>query len=247
MISRRDLLMASLLAVPGIGIAAGPAFRRQDGDTGQVEAIRARILDLARIHSGYGDPDFSRQRSFEPLIAELLAVAPQPPVRERIALLAGAWKQVWGPYSYRGSSRGIDPELDIDHIYQVVFGGGYYYNVVPLVDRLDRKRQRIALLRGEYRFDSDQPDVLRVRFTQYPGLSTQRAADTALFELPGLVESGRLRPDTRIVPTWVVRTLFGGGALREVYTDESLRILYGASSPAFKDASLYIMERAGPA
>jgi hypothetical protein len=49
--------------------------------------------------------------------------------------------------------------------------------------------------------------------------------------------------DINIVPTWVVKVFFGGGALKEVYTDADLRILYGARSNRFERPALYIMKR----
>jgi hypothetical protein len=46
-----------------------------------------------------------------------------------------------------------------------------------------------------------------------------------------------------IVPTFIVRTFFGGGTLLEVYTDDTLRILYGSNSDEFKQKYLYVMVR----
>ncbi len=204
---------------------------------------KQEILALARSYAGMGDPDFSKQKSFEPLIEKLLKQKPQPPVRERVKLLSGAWKQIWGPYNYRGSERTVDPEIGVNEIYQVVFPGGYYYNVTTLTKQGDTNSERIGLLRGEYDFDNNQSNVLQVRFTQYPGLSKRPDAPIELFYLPELIESGKLQNDINIVPTIFVKLFFGGGALKEVYTDEDLRILYGSRSDKFEQSALYIMTR----
>jgi hypothetical protein len=204
---------------------------------------KQQILELAEFYAGTGDPDFAKQRSFDPLITRLLAERPQPPIRERLSLLAGAWKQVWGPYNYRGSERIVDPEINVTEIYQVVFTDGYYYNVTSLINASDRKQERIALLRGEYQFDDSQNNVLNVRFTRYPGLSRRPDIPKKLFELPKLIETREVNSDINIVPTWVVKVFFGGGALKEVYTDADLRILYGARSNRFERPALYIMKR----
>lgn len=206
-------------------------------------SVKQKILDLAQSYSGQGDPDFSKQNSFAPLIEELLRLQPQQPVSKRIDLLAGVWKQVWGPYNYRGSERIVDPEIGVNEIYQVVFAGGYYYNVTSLADKRGARNERIALLRGEYRFDAEQSDVLQVRFTKYPGLSKRPPAPTQLYELPALVETGKLAPDINIVPLFIVKIFFGGGALKEVYTDAGLRILYGSNNDRFKAPALYVMSR----
>jgi hypothetical protein len=247
--TRRVVLSAFLASnlLPNIGLnrVMAQSSERASGmaTADQVAAVKKKILDLAHKYSGQGDPDFSKQNAFQPLIAELLSLQPQLPVRSRINVLAGAWKQIWGPYNYRGSERIVDPELAGNEIYQIVSPAGYYYNVTPLIDKRGAGFERIGLLKGEYRFDPDQSDVLKVRFVKYPGLSKRPAAPTQLFELPELVESGKLEPDISIVPSFIVKIFFGGGAPKEIYTDATLRILYGSNNDQFKTPALYIMSR----
>jgi hypothetical protein len=213
------------------------------GSGAEVSMIKSEIVSLAKSFAGQGDPDFSKQKAFDPLIKKLLLTNPQSPLKDRLPVLFGAWKQIWGPYDYSGNKRGVDPEIGVDEIYQVVFPGGYYYNVTPLYKGGDRTRERIALLRGEFKLDPVDPDVLLVRFTRYPGLSGRPQSGPDLPGLPRLIEEGKLQSDISIVPTWIVRLFFGAGALREVYTDADLRILYGADSNRFKSPALYIMTR----
>ncbi len=215
-------------STPGDGFAARP-----------VAAIKADILALSQSFVGQGDPDFSRQRALDKLVAELLAAAPQPPVAARLDLLAGPWYQIWGPYDYRGDARGtVDPKITVDEIYQVVFRDGYYYNVNPV-----KGKDRIALLRGEYQLVPGYPDMLRVRFTRFPG-NKGRPEDIPIWELAALAEAGQLPDKTTIVPGFIVRWFFGGGALREVYTDADMRITYGGDSVDDRtDEHIYIMTR----
>jgi hypothetical protein len=208
----------------------------------EVRSLKQEILELAQAYAGQGDPDFSKQKSLDPLVKRLTALTSPPPVKERLNLLHGTWKQVWGPYDYRDRKRGVDPELGIDEIYQVVFPGGYYYNVAPLYEKGDKSKMRVALLRGEYRLDGRGTELLRVKFTRYPGVKG-RPADTPLWELASLAESGRLENRTTIVPTFIVKLFFGGGVLREVYTDEDLRILYGSDGKNFDREFIYVMTR----
>ncbi|MGQ0542860.1 MAG: hypothetical protein ACT4O9_13560 [Blastocatellia bacterium] len=221
------------------------AHSQQNVAKKSTDKLKEDILKLANSFAGQGDPDYSKQRSLESLVDELLTADPQPTARERLPMIQGAWKQVWGPYDYRGDKRGVDPELGVDEIYQVVFPGGFYYNVTPLYKNGDRSRERIGLLKGRYKLDPDNKDALLVIFVKYPGLSKRPSNGTKLFELPGLLESKKLKSDTSIVSGFVVSLFFGGGALKEVYTDRNMRILYGAGSNKFEDKYLYIMTRVG--
>jgi hypothetical protein len=219
----------------GLIIAAAPG---QATATRTVAAIKTDILVMAQSFLGQGDPDFTRQRALQVLVDELLAAAPQPPVEERLELLAGPWHQVWGPYDYRNDDRGVDPKTTVDEIYQVIFPEGYYYNVNP-----EQGKDRIALLRGEYQLVPGHPEMLKVRFTRFPG-NKGRPADLDLWELPDLAEAGKLPDKTTIVPGFIVRWFFGGGYLREVYTDRDMRITYGDDDLEGRDdEAIYIMTR----
>ncbi len=202
------------------------------------DAIKADILKLSTRYIGQGDPDFEKQQTLDALVEELISVAPQPPVKERLHLIEGPWKQIWGPYDYRNDDRGIDPKTTVDEIYQVVFKEGYYYNINPI-----KGENKIALLRGEYTIVPDAPNMLKIRFTRFPG-NKGRPTDVDLWDLAALAEAGRLPNETSIVPSLIVRWFFGGGGLREVYTDQDMRITYGAGSTDDReDEFIYIMTR----
>lgn len=139
--------------------------------------------------------------------------------------------QVWGAYDYRNDKRGVDPALGVNEIYQVVSKDGYYYNVAPNLPKADKSgadktKERIGLLRGQYKLDPQNEGLLRVKFTNLYGLKV-RPAGKNLWDLPALAESGRLENRKTVLPGFFVKLFFGGGALREVYTDEDMRILYG--------------------
>jgi hypothetical protein len=224
-----------------VGASIGSA-RPCLADESDVASLKRQILDLARSYQGEGDPDFSRQASLDVLVSKLVEAAPRSSVADRISLIQGAWKQEWGAYDYRNDDRGVDPELGTQEIYQVVFPGGYYYNASYLYRDGDRRKERIGLLRGEYSFDPEHDDRLRVRFTNYPGLRA-RVEGKELWELPALAESGQLEDTISIVPTWIVRLFFGRGSLREVYTDHDLRLTYGSDKKNFDREILYVMSR----
>lgn len=224
------------LFILGLMVSSAPGA----AETRSVTAIKADILRLSQSYLGQGDPDFARQRALDALVVELRAVNPQPPVKARLKLLEGPWHQIWGPYDYRNDDRGVDPKITADEIYQVVFRNGFYYNVNPI-----QGKDKVALLRGEYQLVPGHPDMLKVRFTNYPG-NRGRPEGLALWALPALAETGQLPAKTTIVPTIIVRLFFGGGYLREVYTDEDMRITYGGNHVDDRaDEFIYIMMRPG--
>lgn len=206
----------------------------------EIDEIKAELIRKAQTFQGQGDPDFKIQKQLEPLVERLLELNPQPSIKERQKLLVGTWKQVWGPYDYRGDDRGVDPSLKVDEIYQVVFEEGFYYNVNP--NMRNGKVRNIGLLKGQYRFDNDNENVINVRFLKYPGNKT-RPDNLDIWELAELAESGDLPEKITVVPTLIVRLFFGGGKLNEVYTDDDLRITYGNSRNGDLKNYLYIMTR----
>jgi hypothetical protein len=207
-----------------------------------IETLKTQILELARSYEGKADPDQALQKNLDLLVSELLAKSQMPPVKDRLPLIAGAWKQVWGPYDYSNDEGGIDPTLGIFEIYQVVSAQGFYYNVAPLYPGGNKTREQIGLLRGEFTLNPVEPNVLDVRFTDYPGVDP-RPSDLNLWELAALAEVGQLPNAIVVVPSPLVKQFFKGGSLEEVYTDYDLRLLYGRKLPPSTRKFLYVMTR----
>lgn len=207
-----------------------------------VQSIKSEILNLASSFQGQGDPDGTKQHQLNRLVRNLLRAAPQPSAYERRQLIAGVWRQVWGSYDYRNDGRGVDPELGTDEIYQVISPKGYYYNVSYSYRNGDRSNERIGLLRGEYKFERKTKNALRVRFTDFPGVD-RRIPGRQIWELAELAETNQLDHRITIVPSWLVRLFFSSGTLREVYTDENLRITYGSKGKKMENEFIYIMTR----
>jgi len=194
--------------------------------------VKTKIFDLAKSYSGQADPDGSKTKSFEPLIAELLALSPSRTMQEKAAAAEGAWKQVWGPYSYNNS--GAAPSgLDPDNIFQVISAKGYYTNV-GIYDILGL--HLIGILKGQY---SVAMDEINVEFKQSGLLLEAVPKGYSLADLPALKEQGKLRllEFPKFLPPVGIK-----GALLEVYEDEDLRITYG-KQVGQPGETLYIMER----
>ena len=96
-----------------------------------IKVLKELIVTTAAKYQGLGDPDFKIQNELEPLVNKLLTLEPQTTVINRLPLIFGVWKQVWGPYEYRKNDRSVDPTLNPKEIYQIVSPEGFYYNVSP--------------------------------------------------------------------------------------------------------------------
>jgi hypothetical protein len=207
-----------------------------------LEELKIELVQRASKYTGLGDPDFKIQNELEPLVKRILELNPQPPVKDRLPLLYGVWKQVWGPYDYQGNDRGVDPSIEPKEIYQVIDPDGFYYNVSPSYKNGDRKKERINYLKGQYRLSAKNPNGLDVKFRKFPGMK-KRPDVRPIYDFVKEAEDGTLPNQITIGPTFIVRLFFGGGTLVEVYTDSNLRILYGSNDDEFKNKYLYVMVR----
>jgi hypothetical protein len=197
-----------------------------------LQTVKSQILDLAESYSGQADADGTKARSFEPLIQKLLALSSPQTMQEKAAVAVGAWKQVWGPYSY--SNSGAAPSsIDPDNIYQVISAKGYYTNV-GIYDLLGL--HIIGLLKGKY---AVSPDEIGVQFKQSGILLEDVPKGYSLADLPALKDQGKLclLEFPGFLPPVGIK-----GALIEVYDDADLRITYGEQEKQ-AGKTLYIMKR----
>jgi hypothetical protein len=231
-------LMISLAALVSLGAMATDFTPASDLNT--VSELKAEILTIAEFYQGLPDQDFKIQKTLNPYVEKLTEISPQGPVADRIDVLDGRWQQIWGPYEYRKYDRTVDPSLDVTKIYQVVFKDGYYYNVSNTLDKKTGKSKGTSLLRGEFKVGSDND--LNVRFTNLRRIKTKPPVGLSYTDLAELSENDQLEGERNVLPGFIVRLFFGGGTLKEVYTDKDLRIAYGTSKDALAPF-LYILKR----
>lgn len=199
--------------------------------------VKTDILKMAESFKGQGDADRSRQNRLEPLVQELLRLEPQVSVRERTTSLVGAWKQVFGPYSFN-RNRSADSFLDADHIYQVIFPGGYYYNVA--------RNQALgvtitALFRGHYVVENNE--YLKAQFNRISFIFGSPLNDSGYVELAIKSEQKKLANEYQIPKFLTANILASKGSLKEVYTDQDLRIMFGSTDNGVMKDYIYIMKR----
>lgn len=209
-------------------------------DLNSVGDLKEVILEIAQDNLGKPDQDFKIQNKLVPYVDKLLKLAPQGPIKNRIKTLTGRWQQVWGPYEYRKYDRSIDPTTDPSLIYQVIFEDGYYYNVANTIDPKTGKSDGTTLLRGKFKVKKGND--LKVRFTNLRKLDGFPPEGLSYTDLAELSENDELEGQRNSLPSIFVRLFFGGGVLKEVYTDDTMRITYGTSRQA--DAPfLYVLVR----
>ncbi len=230
----KSWILASVIALSTVcSLATG-------AEVAQVRALENRILKSARSFQGQGDPDRKIQRHLEALVSKLLAAAPQVPVTKRLDVIKGPWKQIWGPYDYRDDKRGVDPKLDVRNIFQVVFDG-YYYNVNPSLK--NGKVTKTVLLRGEFQSSPNDENALQARFTNLRKIRGLPTDGLRLIDLPELSEARSLPGESTALPSFFVKAFFGGGTLKEVYTSDRLRLIFGSGKSGGPNNYLYVMER----
>ena len=220
-------------------LISGQAFASNYED---IKVLKELIVSTAAKYQGQGDPDFKIQNELEPLVNKLLTLDPQLTVINRLPLIFGVWKQVWGPYEYKKNDRSVDPTLNAKEIYQVVSPEGFYYNVSPNMEAKSRTEKNINYLKGQYTLSKKDPNGLDVKFVKFIGMKT-RPTEKAIYQYVDEAERNQLPTQITVVPKPIVRLFFGGGTLREIYTDKDLRILYGSNNKEFKNQYLYIMTR----
>lgn len=234
--------MKSILLLAFIASAFCSVSFGKDLDTMTLEEVKSALVSRASKYTGLGDPDYKIQNELEPYVKRMLALNPQPAVKERLPLLYGVWKQVWGPYDYRNNDRRVDPTLGVKEIYQVINEAGFYYNVSPNYKKGNLKKEKINYLKGQYRLSATNPNGLDVKFRKFLGMS-KRPVDRPIYDFVNEAEQETLPNQITVVPKLIVRTFFNGGTLDEVYTDETIRILYATNSTDFKQKYLYVMIR----
>jgi hypothetical protein len=228
-VARCFTLLSALLCLAGT-VSASVAYGNTPCDVAKALPIKQQLLAKAKAYQGQGDPDHAIQTELDGLVTQLLQVCPQAPLKDRLPLLTGMWQQVWGPYSYKDNKRGVDKSFMPNAIYQIVFADGYYYNVSPSYNNAGQATNKTTLLRGQYRLNNKQANVMDIHFTALKSVPGSPPEGLQYGQLPALAEAGKLPGLRKVLPNTLVWWLLGGGTLTEVYTDNDLRITYGAGA-----------------
>jgi len=209
--------------VPEPATAASPQEKR-------IEQLKREIVRIGRRATA----ELKRQNEFrpetrvalDPLVAELARLAPAKSLTQQLAYSLGAWKNIWSdlPFTTAIASQ----------IYQVVFPGGYYYNI----SRYERGNEvYTSFLRGEYLLrESD----LAINFTKAVKDEGFPRRGSDIYRLAMRAEQGEF--DTNLDEE-NSRGVGQRGNLVTFYIDDEIRVIGGGTLDGSVPSSLFILER----
>jgi hypothetical protein len=214
------LIISTSLLVSSAGFAGAV----QPDPEARIEQLKQSIREIAVANTARTDNYLEVRNQLQPLVNELLALAPDRLEAEKLPLVVGGWRNLWSDMPF---GEGVDPT----QVYQAVSKDGYYYNVARI---LTDKGEFTSFLRGAY---SDQGSYLRIEFTANSISPGFQPAGTPVLDLAEDFEAQKI-PATAIGgPIGVT------GILINAYVDQELRIVTG-NSISDTDLSLFILERA---
>lgn len=218
LITRLILSASLLLSTAGFAGASRP-------DTeARIEQLKKSILTIARANTSRTDNFLEVRNQLQPLVNELLKLAPDRLEAEKLPEVVGGWRNLWSDMPF---GEGVDPT----QVYQAVSEDGYYYNIARTVTR---QGEFTSFLRGSY---TNQGSYLRIEFTANSIRSEFYSAGTALLKLAEDFEA-------KLIPAKAIGGPIGvTGILINAYVDQDLRIVTG-NSISDSDLSLFILERA---
>lgn len=204
-----------------------------DDSTERIQELKKEILDIAFTAQGTYDSDDNdpevRER-LDPLVDELVSLAPVKTEFEKLADVIGTWYQVWsdGPSGNPGAG------ALADSIWQVVFPEGYYWNVSR---SQNGTFQSMGYLRGIFAVNANNLTIEFTKSVFSPQWSFAEPTRQAM-----LAEFGSF--DTHPTPYPPNTSPLGKkGYLANVYVDEDLRICRGGGADFGSGTYLYILER----
>jgi hypothetical protein len=214
------LIISTSLLLSSAGFAGAD---RPDPEA-RIEQLKLSIRTIAAANTSRTDNYLEVRNQLQPLVNELLELAPDRLEAEKLPQVLGGWRNLWSDQPF---GEGVDPT----QVYQAVSKDGYYYNISKT---LTAKGEFTSFLRGMY---SDQGSYLRIEFTANSISPGFQPIGTSVLTLAEDFEAQKI-PATAIGgPIGVT------GILINAYVDEELRIVTG-NSVSDTDLSLFILERA---
>ncbi|HEU4407595.1 MAG TPA: hypothetical protein VFS43_20180 [Polyangiaceae bacterium] len=216
---------------PPLDSPAGPAaetaaLARGDA-SGRLEKLKRDIRRVAQENRCRRDNLPEVRAELQPLVDELLALAPPAPEADKKALVVGAWENLWSDLAY---SPDVEATIDCKNIYQVVSPNGFYWNV----SRQERPEGPVtSFLRGAY---ADAGDRLRIRFGQTIFTPGWLGESEDLIALASLAEAGFIEGVT--LPPLGIE-----GDLQNAYVDDELRIIIGGIDAIAPRKNLFVLKR----
>jgi hypothetical protein len=224
---RENIMLPMKRLIISIGLflsTAGLAGADRPDPASRMEQLKQSIRSIASANTSRTDNFLEVRNQLQPLVNELLALAPDRLEAEKLPQVVGAWRNLWSDMPF---GEGVDPT----QVYQAVSSAGYYYNISRIVTA---QGEFTGFLRGAY---SDQGSYLDIEFTANSISPDFFAPGTQLLPLAEAFEAQTI-PGTSIPGPIGVK-----GVLINAYVDQDLRIVTG-NSVSGTDLNLFILERA---
>lgn len=211
---------------------AGPASETDDRSK-RIAELKRQILHISeqasrKVTYDNEDNDPAVRARLNPLIQELLSLAPRRTQQETLADVVGVWKSVWSDLTYFGP---FAPRADA--MYQVVFPTGYYYNLSTYDGAAG---SFTSVIKGTFVVAEPTLQIEFVKTTRFPEV-LPRGADLATLAMQAELGVYDAEVDPNNAPGLGFRSTF-----RQEYVDEDLRIGTGPVFNGFN--TLFILRRA---
>lgn len=204
-------------------IAMSSASQGRTAGESRLDYLKGSIIQIGKNNQNNLEEILDVRNQLDPLVNELLELAPSQTEAQRASLAVGGWKHIWSDQEFGYGS-------DLSQIYQVVSPKGFYYNI----SKVDSPRGELTnFLRGAYQ---DKGSYLSIEFTNNQATFGFYPAGTDLAHLAEEFESGHIPSQSIPGPIGVT------GILMNIYVDHDLRIVYG-NSISDSRPRLFLLER----
>lgn len=227
----RPIGVSRTAIIAALGLAqALPAFASAP-DT-RIAELKKEILAVgdearSRAVSDSDDNDPAVRAKLDPLVAELVSLAPKRPEFEKLVDSLGAWKSVWSDLPGTNAFA--------DAVYQVVFPGGYYYNISK--EPGDNGQERTGYLRGTYVLREKDLGINFTKAVLAPGFPA-KGTDLATLAMKAEIGLYDEAPDPE-----GQKGLGRPGNLITEYVDGDFRVVRGSAEQNQVFNSLFILRR----
>ena len=198
------------------------AAHAADGD--RVAELKKEIKTIALANIDRTDNFPAVRSQLQPLVDELISLAPAKLEADKLALVAGGWRNLW-------ADQGFGPGTDAKQVYQAVSADGYYYNISLTKTPVG---EFTNFLRGAY---TDGGNLLNIEFTANSIRKDFFPAGTPVLALAQDFEAGKITALPIPGPIGVK------GTLVNAYVDQDFRIVTG-NSKINAATNLFLLERA---
>ncbi|HWU42928.1 MAG TPA: PAP/fibrillin family protein [Bdellovibrio sp.] len=226
-------MFKALAVILSLSLTFSSQLGLADDNSARIQELKEQILDIAFAAQGQqfdsDDNNPTVHEQLDPLVDELVSLAPVRTEKEKLVDVIGSWYQVWSDGPAGPSGQGALA----DSVWQIVFPEGYYWNVARS-QYGDAKS--MGYLRGTFAVNDDSLAIEFTKAVSNPDWSFAEPTRLAM-----LAEYGAFTMPTPFPPG--TSPVGKKATLANVYVDEDIRICRGGGGDFGNNTYLYILER----